>query len=218
MARRLTPQQILFIDEYLKTSNATNSYIFAYYTSKGKPEPKKSIGNVNGSKLLSTHSIASEVARRLELKAKENKILNPQEVLEGICFIASADPAALIDEATNEPLPIHKIPKEVRLAITQIETTEFITEKSDGTETSRRTKTICRLAEKMPAYKVLQEVWGIGKNGNGLKEMFIDFLKASGLTVNINQTINNDNRQLINYNPAAIKPLPETDGSGATGQ
>lgn len=68
----------------------------------------------------------------------------------------------------------------------------------------------------MPAYKVLQEVWGIGKNGNGLKEMFIDFLKASGLTVNINQTINNDNRQLINYNPAAIKPLPETDGPGAT--
>ena len=73
--RPLTPSEAKFIDEYIKTSNARQSYLNSY--------PKSNPNNAaqNAHRLLNKEYIASEINYRLEL-AKNESIADATEIMQ----------------------------------------------------------------------------------------------------------------------------------------
>jgi phage terminase small subunit len=217
--RKLSPQQILFIDEYIRTSNATAAYIFAYYTKQGRPEPeKKSAVSVKASQLLINPKITAEIQKVIKKNNKSNNIANPVELLEGYTRAIRFDPGELVDKETGEFLPVHKLPEYIRLELAGMDYSEHIVEKTDGTEQHRTCKVKYKFPEKNRVRDSLCKIFNIGQDGNGLKTLLIEMLQQQfGMNITVNQTFN-DNRQQIVYNPSLIKPLPGLDGTGPARQ
>lgn len=71
----LTEQQKKFVQNYLKTGNATQSYIDAGYKSKGKS------AEANSCRLLSNKNVQAYV-RKLSQRAEEKAIADMQEIKE----------------------------------------------------------------------------------------------------------------------------------------
>lgn len=211
MARLLTPQQILFIDEYIRTSNATTAYIFAYYTQRQRPEPKRTVAHACATKLLRSANVATELERRQAEMAKENGIISPIQLVHIWTQIARLNIKDMYDSDGNM-LPIHKMPDHVTTSIAKISITEAVTEKTDGTEATRRTRTDIQLIDKHPALNNLADVYGIRKNGTS--ELMREFIKASGTSITINQTINNNQQVQIN-NAALMSRLKEVEHAPA---
>ena len=199
--RKLSPQQLLFIDEYLRTSNATRAYILAYYTSKGKPEPKKDDAvRVNASKLLTNPNIAQAVDLQIEKKNKDFQIASPVEVLEGYTRALRFNPKLLYDDKKNL-IPIPDLPDDIAMELVGIEFTDKGKPKYKFPDKTRVRDSMCK-------------VFNIGQNGNGLKDLLLKLLENAGLNVTVNQTINNDLRTQIQYNTGNLqKLLPEADGT-----
>lgn len=72
---KLTPAEAKFIDEYVKTSNARQSYIAAY------PNQNEKNAHQNAYRALNKDYIASEINHRFEL-AKNESIADATEIME----------------------------------------------------------------------------------------------------------------------------------------
>jgi phage terminase small subunit len=212
--RSLTPEQICFIDEYLRTSNATQSYLHAYYFSKQKQPPKNSVARAAAHQVLSGINVQTELKRKsLEVQQTQG-IASPIEVLQGYTKSVRFDPGLLVDQETGKLLPVHKLPDEVRLELAGMEYSEVIAEKSDGSEQSKIAKIKYKFPDKTRVRDSLCRVFNIGTDGNGMKKLLLDMLAAQGLNVTINQTYN-DNRQQQVLNVTSLQGLLEDAGAGA---
>lgn len=74
----LTPSETKFIDEYIKTGNATQSYIVAY--NKDPENPPKGIAN-NAYKVLNKQHIKVEIEHRLQ-QLQQESIADATEILQ----------------------------------------------------------------------------------------------------------------------------------------
>lgn len=148
-------------------------------------------------------------SKRKEL-SKQNGVIDPSELMQIWSTISRLDPVEMYSEE-GELLAVKDMPKHIRQAISKITVNEFISEKSDGTEVSRRTRTDIQLIDKHPALNNIADVYGIRKNGTS--ELMREFLNANGVSITINQTINNDNRQ-VTYNQPALERVLEVVQDG----
>jgi len=112
----LTPQQELFIKEYLVDFNGTRAAKAAGYSVK------------------TAYSIASENLRKPEIATKIRAVLEgrfkkldikAEEILQVAAEIAYFDPGELFDEA-GRLRPLHLLPREVRRVISSIDITPII--------------------------------------------------------------------------------------------
>lgn len=71
---RLTVNESIFIDEYLKTGNATQSYLTAY------PNGSKQNATYNGARVLRLDHIKDEINYRMQ-KLEEESIADAKEIL-----------------------------------------------------------------------------------------------------------------------------------------
>jgi len=76
MSRKLTPKQSLFIQEYLKDLNATQSYIRAGYKATGH------IAEVNSSKLLRTAKVQDELKKAMARREKRTEVTQDRVIKE----------------------------------------------------------------------------------------------------------------------------------------
>lgn len=205
---KLLPQQLHFIDEYLKTSNATQAYLSAY--SKPNHSINKRTAGTNAYRLLKNAQIKAEIDKRLQaVQAVPTEaaysIASPMEVLEGYTRAVRFDPGLLVDE-DGQLLPVHKLPDSVRMELAGMEYSEVITEKSDGTEQNRIAKIKYKFPDKTKVRDSLCKVFNIGSDGNGIKKLLLEMLQNAGMNVTINQTINNDNRT-VQFNTGPLEGL-----------
>ena len=132
---KLTPKQNRFVDEFLKTLNATEAYSVAYTTATRKPTRKTA--GVEGFRTLKKPKIQQAIqARQLELQkeAEENgKIATPKEILEGYTRDLRFDPSLLFNES-DQVLPVRRLPKDIRLSLCGVKIKESIKKSVDGNE------------------------------------------------------------------------------------
>lgn len=76
MDKKLTPKQKAFIDYYLETGNATESYKKAYNSCK-----KDGTARANSSKLLANANISKYIEERVK-QMDDERIAKPEEVLK----------------------------------------------------------------------------------------------------------------------------------------
>lgn len=76
MDKKLTPKQKAFIDYYLETGNATESYKKAYKSCK-----KDGTARANSSKLLANANISKYIEERVK-QMDDERIAKPEEVLK----------------------------------------------------------------------------------------------------------------------------------------
>lgn len=220
MAKRktLTPQQLLFIDEYLKSSNATAAYIHAYYINQGKEAPNSSAPRACASRLLASGSIKRAIGERLAERARETgKIADPFELAELNADIIRFDPIDAFAGETNELLPIPKMPTHVRRCISGFTIREITRTRGQGEsqEIEHEVKTDLKFYDKQTAAAWMGDVYGLKKNGTP-NDLMIEALKQKGLNITINQTINNDNRQIINDNTVLMGKLKAIESGPAS--
>ena len=115
VSKPLTPQQQLFVDEYMKDRNAMQAAIRAKYSAKTARQI--------GSRLLTNVDIAAEIERRIESYSKTAG-LEVVVILEEAKKIAFSDIAGAFDE-NGALLPVHKMPETARAAIASIKVTEM---------------------------------------------------------------------------------------------
>jgi len=119
----LTPQQRLFIAEYLKDLNATQAAIRAGYSEKG--------ARVQGTRLLAIAAIREAVDVALATREEEIKV-DATWVLKRLVAMAEADRADLYDE-NGALLPVHDWPEVWRKGmVTGIEVEELFDGSGDN--------------------------------------------------------------------------------------
>lgn len=112
---KLTEKHLAFCREYLIDLNATRAYKTVYKCSV-------KVAEVNGCRLLRNAKVQKKLTELIQKRAKRTEI-TADEVLREVARIALADVGqAFNDDGTLKE--IHKIPKDVRRAISAIETTE----------------------------------------------------------------------------------------------
>jgi phage terminase small subunit len=111
---KLTPKQKKFCREYVVSLNATQAAVKAKYKNP----------NVIGSQNLTKLSIQDEIKRLqadIDKKAKKNgEIIDPIELLESYTRDIMFDPGDMLDKK-GKILPLHKVPKEVRMCLMGID-------------------------------------------------------------------------------------------------
>lgn len=78
----LTPKEILFIDKYMETHNATQAAIYAGYSEKYAP--------VYGCNLIKKINVAEEIRKRQE-KLTKKSIASAQEVMEYLTRVMNGE-------------------------------------------------------------------------------------------------------------------------------
>jgi phage terminase small subunit len=111
MANELTPQQELFVAEYLKDLNATQAAIRAGYGEAG--------AHVRANELRKNPLVAAQIDAALAAR-NERVQIDADFVLRELFKLASCDLAAAFDEFGNLR-NIHDIPPDVRKAISGVE-------------------------------------------------------------------------------------------------
>lgn len=111
---KLNPQQRLFIQEYLVDQNGCRAVSAAGYTQNLASANQRAI------KLLKHPVIRREIKLALDARVKKVKF-KAAHVLRELARIAQADIAKCFDKE-GMLKPIHKIPRDVRRAISSIET------------------------------------------------------------------------------------------------
>lgn len=120
--RPLTARQQAFVREYLKDGNATQAAIRAGFS-------KKNAANI-ASKLLKKSQVAAQLATKVErIEAKAE--IDAAEVLNEIKRVALVDIGQALD-SEGRPLPLDKMPEDVRRAIQGLEVTEIWGHEDDG--------------------------------------------------------------------------------------
>jgi len=117
----LTDKQARFVEEYLVDLDATKAAIRVGYSSKG--------ASVQGHALLRKGKVQAAIqSRQKQLSHTLN--ITQSRVLNEYAAIAFFDPGELYD-AAGIIIPVHKLPRHVRAALTRVRTKQTVTE--DGT-------------------------------------------------------------------------------------
>lgn len=81
----MTENQIKFADEYIRTTNITQSYLTAYHNVK-----KESVAASNGSRLLRNEKVKKYIDERLD-KLKKESIAEQDEILQFLTSVMRGD-------------------------------------------------------------------------------------------------------------------------------
>lgn len=103
----LTPQQALFVREYLVDLNATQAAIRAGYSAASAAS--------QGSRLLSLDKVARAVKEAQDARAERTHVTQ-DDVIRELKRLAFADPAKCLGP-DGKPLALHQIPEEARAAL-----------------------------------------------------------------------------------------------------
>jgi phage terminase small subunit len=103
----LTPQQAIFVREYLVDLNATQAAIRAGYSAASAAS--------QGSRLLSLDKVSRAVKAAQDARAERTHITQ-DDVLRELARVAFADPAKCLGP-DGKPLALHLIPEEARAAL-----------------------------------------------------------------------------------------------------
>jgi len=122
----LSPKQTAFINEYLVDLNASAAALRAGYS----PKSAGTIGYENLKKPQIQQAL--EIRRAELIKEGGGKIATPEEVLEGYTRDMRFDPGQLFDK-NDKPIPIGKLPEDVRLSLLSHRILETIKETEDAT-------------------------------------------------------------------------------------
>lgn len=144
----LTPQQWLFVQEYLTDLNATRAYTIAY--PKGK-HPK-----MGGRRLLDSRqspNVAEAIRKGLEEKQKICKV-EAVRVVEELAKIAFFNPQEMFDE-DGVLLPLHLMPSTVACAIREIEVSTRQVISKDRKTTAKTMVSRIKIWDKLDALRQL---------------------------------------------------------------
>lgn len=108
MARKLTPKQERFIEEYLVDLNATQAAIRAGYSERS--------ADVTGSKLLGNAKVAAAVAHA-QARRGARVGAEADDVLREFARLGLYDPADIASQPMHGPEDIAKLPEHVRRAV-----------------------------------------------------------------------------------------------------
>lgn len=108
----LTARRRLFCEEYVKDRIAVRAYKRAGYSAEGHAAVACS------SEIMTFPEVKAYIAQ-LEAAQRDKAGLKAHEILNAHARIATADPADFFD-ADGNPLPVHKLPKKIRMAIAGI--------------------------------------------------------------------------------------------------
>lgn len=144
----LTPKQLRFVEEYVKSLNASQAAVLAGY-SKRNPD-------VVGGRLVKLPLVLVAIQERLDVLKRHNE-LSPKRILEELRRIATFDYASLYDQ-NGKLLPIHQMPPEARACIANIETRRVNLNSGDG-QTDEVTR--IRLIDKAKALEMLGKHLGL---------------------------------------------------------
>lgn len=111
--KKLTPKQERFVEKYLETLNAFQSYLYAF------PGTKENSARTLGVRLLSNVHVKSEIERRIKLRAEKANITQ-DKVLAELAKIAFANPKNIFSKS-GELIDISKLEDEVASAIASIQ-------------------------------------------------------------------------------------------------
>jgi phage terminase small subunit len=141
-----------FVDEYLECLNASLAArrVWGVKASKQK-----------GYKVLRRPDVAAVIAAGLR-EEKEHTHVDPDRIIRELALVAFADPADLLDRS-GKPLPMHRLPHEIRRAIASfdLEVEKVTTEGCTGADiagpkTTTRTRVVrYKLVPKTPAIELL---------------------------------------------------------------
>ena len=120
-SRALTPKQAAFVREYLVDSNGKQAAIRAGYTERS--------AEVTASKLLRNPKVR-EVVEAGKAVVAERAEVEAVEVLRELKRIGFADPGRVLD-ADGALLPLHKMPEDIRRAISSVEVEELFEGKGE---------------------------------------------------------------------------------------
>jgi len=123
---KLSPKQKLFVNEYLVDLNASAAALRAGYS----PKSAGTIGYENLKKPQIQQAL--EIRRAELIEEGGGKIATPEEVLEGYTRDMRFDPGQLFDK-NDKPIPIGKLPEELRLSLCSHRILETIKETEDAT-------------------------------------------------------------------------------------
>lgn len=140
----LNPKHQLFVNEYLKSKNATQAAKKAGYSKK--------TADVQGSRLLRNVRIKAAVTKALN-KATEKAELSAADVLADIRKLAKANIADAFAE-DGSLLPIHEIPEHLQFALSSVETDEIVVGKYNKKRVIGKTRKF-KLSDKVRALEML---------------------------------------------------------------
>ena len=129
--RPLTPREQRFVAEYLVDANATRAYRVVF------PQSTYRAARVAASRLVAKANIAAEVKAARRAQQRRCRV-GADAALRELAAVAFADIGDLVDPATNQLLPIRRIPLATRRALQSFRTTRERT--TTRTTTARRGK------------------------------------------------------------------------------
>lgn len=156
-AKKLTPKQQRFVDEYLIDLNATQAAIRAGYSKK----TAASIGDEN----LRKPAIAAVIDERRKGLSEKAEV-DAADVLRQVARMAMFDPRKLFDSDGN-PLPIHELPDEVAFVIQGLKVRKEITGKGDDMEVAQIIE--YKMADRNSAAEKLMKHLGLYEKDNNQK-------------------------------------------------
>lgn len=146
----LDPKEQRFVDEYIECLNAS---LAARRVWGGKAAKQK------GYVAMRRPDVAAAIEAGLR-EQKERTNNDPDRIIRELALVGFADPSDLVDRAGN-PLPLRKLPPEIRRAIASIDfEVEKVTTVDDceagGTRTTTRARVVrYKLVAKTPALELL---------------------------------------------------------------
>lgn len=154
----LTPDEELFVEEYLIDRNATAAYRRAH------PGTKYNTAATTASLLLKKPNIRKAIRLRLDAVARRCRV-SAAKVVRGFARLAFYDIGAAFDLTRNEPvlLPPREIPFEVRQAITAVKVKRRVL-KSDSDEVYEVEEWEYKFADKLSALDKLSRHLGLYKD------------------------------------------------------
>lgn len=109
-------QHEIFVQEILLLKPQVRAYLKAY------PDSSYNSARANSCALIAKDSVKDRLDF-LKKERRERYRMNADDIHERLVMAVSVDPADLVD-ANGDPLPLHKLPPEVRLCVESIEVTE----------------------------------------------------------------------------------------------
>jgi phage terminase small subunit len=214
-SRRLTPQQLAFLDLYINTGNATQAYLDCYKRNRHRvyqngdigenlPAVSKAAARTQASVMLRQPHMKAELAKRLQDRQDMMLVPNDRDVMSIYGMALRFDPAELYDQDGN-PLPVHLIPEHCRRVLDGVDIQETVRESQDGTETVRFTKYRYKYPDKLRACESLARILAMG----GLAPQMPAASTQTTVNVQVNSFGQDEAKRLLDM----FSPKPETQSN-----
>jgi hypothetical protein len=213
-SRRLTPQQLAFLDLYINTGNATQAYLDCYKRNRHRvyqngdigenlPAVSKAAARTQASVMLRQPHMKAELAKRLQDRQDMMLVPTDRDVMSVYGMAIRFDPAELYDSDGN-PLPIHLIPEHCRRVLDGVDIQEKIVETKDGSEVVRLTRYRYKYPDKLRACESLARILAMG----GLAPQMPQSVQQT-VNVQVNSFGQDEAKRLL----AMFSPKPDTQSN-----